>query len=112
MATTLNIDVLMFETKLIAHKDLVGVVILVMGTLLNSIIRKIVGSVHILLETVLYIKSYTTNALLIYRTNSKLKEHLNINNQRSVGIKKVISTCLLRCIALISGTLSLNKPSA
>lgn len=48
----------------------------------------------------------------IERVNSRLKEHLNVNNQRSAGIKKVIATCLLSCIALIAGTIAVNKPTA
>lgn len=48
----------------------------------------------------------------IERVNSRLKEHLNANNQRSAGIKKVFATCLLSCIALIAGTIAVNLPTA
>ncbi|MPM76036.1 IS1182 family transposase ISDre5 [bioreactor metagenome] len=48
----------------------------------------------------------------VERVNSRLKEHLNVNNQRSAGIKKAFATCLLSCIALIAGTVAVNKPAA
>jgi transposase len=57
-------------------------------------------------------KSLFNKRTSIERVNSRLKEHLNVNNQRSAGIKKVMATCLLSCIALIAGTIAVNKPTA
>lgn len=45
----------------------------------------------------------------IERCNSRLKENLSVNNIRSAGINKAKTFALLNCIALIAGTIAVNK---
>lgn len=45
----------------------------------------------------------------VERLNGRLKEHLNLNNIQSKGIKKALNHALLNSIALIAGTLAINK---
>jgi transposase len=47
----------------------------------------------------------------IERCIGRLKEHLNINNVRSAGIKKAKVFALLSCIALVAGTIAVNQKS-
>lgn len=47
----------------------------------------------------------------IERCISRLKEHLNIDNVRSAGIKKAKLVALLSCIALVAGTIAVNQKS-
>lgn len=48
----------------------------------------------------------------VERLNGRLKEHLNLDRIRSKGIKKALMHALLNCIALISGTIAINKKSS
>lgn len=48
----------------------------------------------------------------IERCNGRLKECLNLDNIRSVGIKKTKVFALLNCISLVSGTIAINLKSA
>ena len=45
----------------------------------------------------------------VERCNSRLKELLNVDNLRSAGILKAKVFALLNCIALVSGTISVNR---
>lgn len=45
----------------------------------------------------------------IERCNSRLKVFLNTDNIRSAGINKAKTFCLLNCIALIAGTIAVNR---
>lgn len=45
----------------------------------------------------------------VERCNSRLKEFLNTDNLRSAGILKAKAIALLNCIALIAGTISVNR---
>lgn len=45
----------------------------------------------------------------VERCNSRLKELLNTDNLRSAGIRKAKTIALLNCIALIAGTISVNR---
>lgn len=45
----------------------------------------------------------------VERCNSRLKELLNTDNLRSAGILKAKTFALLNCIALIAGTISVNR---
>jgi transposase len=45
----------------------------------------------------------------VERCNSRLKEFLNTDNLRSAGIRKAKAIALLNCIALIAGTISVNR---
>lgn len=45
----------------------------------------------------------------VERCNSRLKEFLNTDNLRSAGILKAKAFALLNCIALIAGTISINR---
>lgn len=45
----------------------------------------------------------------VERCNSRLKELLNVDNLRSAGILKAKTFALLSCIALVSGTISINR---
>ena len=45
----------------------------------------------------------------VERCNSRLKELLNVNNLRSAGILKAKAFALLNCIALVSGSISVNR---
>ncbi|WP_374048194.1 transposase [Clostridium sp. MB40-C1] len=47
----------------------------------------------------------------VERCNGRLKEHLNVNNLRSAGIRKAKAISLLICMALISGTIAINQKS-
>ena len=47
----------------------------------------------------------------VERCNARLKEHLNVNNLRSAGIRKAKAIALLNCMALISGTIAINQKS-
>lgn len=47
----------------------------------------------------------------IERCIGRLKEHLNIDNVRSAGIKKAKTIALLSCISLIAGTIAINQKS-
>lgn len=46
------------------------------------------------------------------RCNSRLKIYLNLDNIRSRGIKKAKMHALLNCIALIAGTIAVNKTTS
>lgn len=45
----------------------------------------------------------------VERCNSRLKEYLNLDNIRSAGIAKAKTWALLNCIALVAGTIAVNK---
>lgn len=45
----------------------------------------------------------------VERCNSRLKELLNTDNLRSAGIRKAKTIALLNCIALVAGTISVNR---
>ncbi|WP_422487394.1 transposase [Gudongella sp. DL1XJH-153] len=47
----------------------------------------------------------------VERLNARLKENLNVDGIRSNGIKKALMHCLLNCIALVAGTIAINKKS-
>lgn len=47
----------------------------------------------------------------IERCNGRLKENLNVDNNRSAGIKKAKVVALLSCIALVAGTIAVNQLS-
>ena len=48
----------------------------------------------------------------VERLNARLKENLNVDGIRSKGIKKALMHCLLNCIALVAGTIAINKKSS
>lgn len=48
----------------------------------------------------------------VERLNARLKEHLNLDGIRSKGIKKAFTHSLLNCIALVAGTIAVNKKSS
>lgn len=63
-----------------------------------------------------YPPRHSENFTLLYnkrtsveRCNSRLKELLNVDNLHSAGILKAKTFALLNCIALVSGTLSVNR---
>ncbi|QGU94944.1 transposase [Clostridium bovifaecis] len=47
----------------------------------------------------------------VERCNSRLKELLNTDNLRSAGIRKAKVIALLNCMALVGGTIALNRKS-
>ena len=57
-------------------------------------------------------KKYYNKRTSVERLNSRLKENLNVDGIRSKGIKKAFTHALLNCIALVAGTIAINKKSS